>query len=894
MNGSSDNSAQTGVTSTEQPRRGRLTVFFGYADSSGKASAMLTAGYEAKQRGTDVVVGYINDENPSAQTTLLSEFEQLAPLQLEKNGERVYEFDLDAAIARRPQTVLIDGLAHQNEACCRHMKRYQDVEELLENGIDVYTTLNVQNIESLADTVAAVTGTRSEEYIPDAIFDNADCVKLVDTQINDLINRLEIKENSANRQSSGLADSDRKNYIVLREIALRRYATRFIYLNERKNLSARAGTAEHVLVCLSPSPANENIIRAASRMAKAFDGKFTALYVETPDFSALSNENRIILRKNISLARQLGAVVETTTGEDVATLVSEFARLSGVTKVVIGQRNALRKRLFAQPALSEQLALLAPSVEIYIIPNDITPRYGRVAPKLEVREIIYDLLKCLFILSLSTLLARLIYHFGYNRDSIIAIYIISTLFAAMLTKYRSMGVVLTVACILVFNFFFIGPGDGLMGGKYHLTYVLMLIAAAAICWFAHKTNQSATQAAKAAYRTKILLDTNQLMQKEKDADGVIRVTAQQLIRLLSKDILFYPVENGKLGLPRYFSVNGTGDGKEYMSEKERKAAEWVYINKKPAGALTLNFENLKCMYFAMRVGETVYGIVGVPLNKKPLESFADSIVRSILSEGALALEALRLAAEREQAALLAKNEQLRANLLRSISHDLRTPLTGISGAAGILLTSEDTLGTQKRKQLYSDIYENSMWLINVFENLLSVTRIEDGTMKLNITAELVDEVICEALRHINNNPEHIISVKNDDELMLANMDARLIIQVIINIVDNAVKYTPPASRIVISASRHGDFAAVEIADEGGGMSDEDKKRVFNMFYTVNKTVTDSRRSLGLGLALCKSIITAHGGEISVRDNCPHGGCVFRFTLPIKELELNEQTVNTRS
>ena len=287
------------------------------------------------------------------------------------------------------------------------------------------------------------------------------------------------------------------------------------------------------------------------------------------------------------------------------------------------------------------------------------------------------------------------------------------------------------------------------------------------------------------------------------------------------------------------------------------------------------------------MNQNVYGVVGIAVNGEPLGSFEYSVLLSMLGEGALALENEKNAREKEAAAILAKNEQLRANLLRSISHDLRTPLTSISGNASNLLTSANDFDEATKRQLYADIYDDSMWLINLVENLLSVTRIEEGRMNLNPSAELMDEVIAEALRHINRRSvEHEISVRSSEDFILAHMDARLIVQVVINIVDNAIKYTPAGSHIRIETEKAGAWVVVRIADDGPGISDEAKAQVFDMFYSGANRVADSRRSLGLGLFLCKSIVTAHGGTIAVRDNRPHG-TIFEFTLPAEEVELHE-------
>ena len=323
------------------------------------------------------------------------------------------------------------------------------------------------------------------------------------------------------------------------------------------------------------------------------------------------------------------------------------------------------------------------------------------------------------------------------------------------------------------------------------------------------------------------------------------------------------------------------------SDNEKAVAGWVFKNNKRAGATTETLSSAKCLYLAVRVNNTVYGVVGIVMGEKPLDPFENSILLSILGECALALENEKNAREKEKAAVLAKNEQLRANLLRAISHDLRTPLTSISGNASNLLSNGETFDTDTKKQLYTDIYDDSMWLIGLVENLLAVTRIEEGRLNLNISQNLIDDAITEALHHINRkSEEHHITVENEDELLLAKMDAKLIVQVIINLVDNAIKYTPQNSHIKIKSEKHGDKAVVSVADDGEGIPDEIKPRVFDMFYSGANKIADSRRSLGLGLSLCKSIINAHGGEITVSDNQPHG-TIFTFTLPIGEVKVYE-------
>ena len=326
---------------------------------------------------------------------------------------------------------------------------------------------------------------------------------------------------------------------------------------------------------------------------------------------------------------------------------------------------------------------------------------------------------------------------------------------------------------------------------------------------------------------------------------------------------------------------------KYLSEAERAVAEWVMRNNKRAGATTETLPDTGCLYMAVRVNDNVHGVVGIVIKEQPLDSFENSILLSILGECALALENEKNRREKEEVAMLARSEQLRANLLRAISHDLRTPLTSISGNASNLLSNGTFFDDDTKKQLYSDIYDDANWLINLVENLLTVTRIEEGRLNIRMSTDLVEDVIDEALRHINRKSvEHNIIVENEEELLLAKMDARLVVQVIINIVDNAIKYTPEGSNIVIRTRKQGDKAVVSIADDGQGISDEMKPRIFDMFYSGANKIVDSRRSLGLGLSLCKSIINAHGGEITVEDNMPHG-TVFTFTLISGEVQIHE-------
>lgn len=872
--------------------RGYLKIFFGYAAGVGKTYTMLEAAHTAKSRGVDVVVGYVEPHARPETTRLVQGLESLSPRIIEHNYIQLKEFDLDAALARKPELILVDELAHTNATCLRHHKRYQDIRELLAAGINVYTTVNVQHIESLNDMVASITGVLVRERIPDYVFDDADQVELVDIEPNDLIERLEAgKVYQLNQAKKALSNFfNRDNLIALREIALRRCADRINKMTElaKADKGTDYFTGEHILVCISSSPTNAKVIRTAARMASAFKGRLTALYIETSDYIHMDQKSLNTLSENMHLAQQFGARVEAVCGDDIAYQISEYARLSNVSKIVLG-RSQTKKHFFSKPSLVEQLTLTAPNLDIYIIPVKGTSVYRYQKYKEKPQFVLKDFLICICMIIVVTLIGYLFQNLGFSEANIITVYILGVLMISIMTSQRIYSIVSSFLSVLVFNFFFTNPYFTFQAydSGYPVTFIIMFLAAFITSGLAVQMKNSAKRAAQTAYRTKILLDTNQLLQKEKNKNGIIDVTCHQLMKLLNKDIIFYPVDELNLQNPIVFSIDDSKDIEKCINNNETAVATWVYKNNKHAGATTHTLGNAKCLYLALRVNENVYGVVGIRIKNKPLDPFEHSIVLSILGDAAMALEKEQVVRAKSKADLIAKNEQLRANLLRSISHDLRTPLTSISGSAGILLSSGDTLDEKNKKQLYTDIYDDSLWLINLVENLLSVTRIEDGTMQLNMTTELIEEVVHEALQHISRQGrEHHIQVQQDNEFILVKMDTRLMIQVIINLIDNAIKYTPKGSHILIHVFKQKQEVCIDVQDDGPGITDEMKPHIFDMFYTGNMKVADSRRSLGLGLALCKSIVNAHHGTMSVLDNQPKGA-ILRVILPIEEVILHE-------
>lgn len=654
---------------------------------------------------------------------------------------------------------------------------------------------------------------------------------------------------------------------------------------------------EHILVCLSASPSNARIIKTAAKMAKAFGGSFTALHVQTPNFEKMSDEDKKRLQSNIRLASHLGADITTVLGEDVSYQIAEFARISGVTKIVIGRSNIKRRHFWSKPTLTEKLSEIAPNLDIYIIPDNVSYGKYHIEKKNFTNAIIpsiKDAAVTIALLVAATAIGYSFYKLGFTDSNIITIYILGVLLTSILTKGYACSVVSSVLSVILFNFFLVEPRLTFQayGSGYPVTFVIMITASIITATLASKLKSHAKMSAQSAFRTKVLFDTNQLLQKAQDDDDIINITASQIVKLLDRDVIVYPEKSGKLMKGYLFTTESSRKVDAFFNEKEKSTAEWVFKNKKRAGASTNTHKDAKSLYLSIRINDNVYGVVGININGKPLDSYENSILLSILGECALAIENSRNAKEKELAAILAKNEKLRANLLRAISHDLRTPLTSISGNADNLISNYEKLDEDAKKQIFNDIFDDSQWLISLVENLLSITRIEEDRMNFNMSVQVLEDVIEEALKHIGRkNQNHKISVEYKDELMLARMDARLIIQVVLNLVDNAIKYTPEGSEIRITAEKKNGIISISVSDDGKGIPENSKPHVFEMFFTGENTVADSHRSLGLGLALCKSIINIHGGEITLSDNEPHG-CIFTFTLPSDEVIINEQNNDT--
>ena len=656
-------------------------------------------------------------------------------------------------------------------------------------------------------------------------------------------------------------------------------------MTEGKNESVTE-EKEHILVGISSAPSNAKIVRTAAKMAQAFNGTFTALYVKTPEAETMSAEDRARLDDNIRTAERLGATIATVYGDDVSFQIAEYARLSGVTKIVVGRSAINRRRFIGKPTLTDQLIATVPNVDVHIIPDGavrISEQKSAMFGKQKFTTILKELIISILILVCASGIGYLFSRLGFTDANIITIYILGVLITSAVTSSKICWVFSSVISVLVFNFLFTDPKFTFLAYDkgYPLTFAVMLSASLITGSLAAKMKSQAKQSSKAAFRTKVLFEANQLIQKTKDDKRILDIAAEQISKLLKRDVILI---SSDLTVSHY---GFQSDKVRVFSDDVEKIGKWVIDNRENAGKGTNNFSDDPYLYLPVKTAERVYGVVAVYACERPIDTFEHSVTESIIGEYALALERNRNARERELASVSAENERLRANLLRAISHDLRTPLTSISGNATNLISNGNFFDEETKLAIYKDIYGDSMWLINLVENLLSVTRLEEGRMNVNFTTELIDDVIGEAIKHVHDmNGNRKITVESSGKLILAKMDVRLIIQVVINLLDNAMKYTPENSTVTVTTEKKDGYVLVSIADDGCGIPDEEKERVFDMFYSGENKIADSRRSLGLGLALCKSIIKAHGGEITVTDNVPHGA-VFTFTLPAGEVEINE-------
>ena len=640
----------------EKEKKGKLCIFLGYAAGVGKTCAMLDAAHELLKEGVDLVSGYIEPHARPETSKREEGLEKVPPLLVPYKGIDLRELDLDAVLRRKPQLVLVDELAHTNAAGMRHRKRYEDIEEILDAGIDVYTTVNIQHLESLNDIVESITGIHVRERVPDKIFDSADQVKLVDIEPDILIERLKegkiYKAVQAERALQNFFAKDK--LIALREIALRRMAdkvNRLAILEHIQNESGENGEyyqGEHIMTCISAAPSCKKVIRSASRMAYAFHAKFTALYVET---TALQNAEPAVKKardENIHLAEALGAKVVTVFGDDIAFQIAEYARVSSVTKLVLGRTN--HRILLGQKkgTLTDQISEYMPELDIFIIPdmgNTGKKRYFLHTPKRYVSakatESLYmDLLKETAALCMATGVGFLFRKLGFVDADIIMGYLFSILILSLYTTRRYIAVSAAVLSVFLFDWFFVHPYYSLTfySGEYSVTFGIMLLFSIIISTVLSTGRRQARESAKIMYRTELLLENSRKMRRVENVKDLLMELSEKVLKLMNLSVVFYVGKDEKTTGPWLFPREGVSKEElgKTQDEKERAVVDWVMANKKRAGCCTHTLPDAKAMYLPIKTSEEIYGVMGIILEeKREIPSFEYGLLTAMLNEAAL-------------------------------------------------------------------------------------------------------------------------------------------------------------------------------------------------------------------------------------------------------------------
>lgn len=627
-----------------EQKYGKLKIFFGYCAGVGKTYAMLNEAQQKSVHGGDVVIGYIEPHDRKETTDLMYGLEQIEKKKIIYKNRVFYEFNLDAALKRHPELILVDELAHTNVHGSRHKKRYSDIEELLRAGIDVYTTVNVQHLESLYDIVESITRIKVNERIPDHIFDDADDVKLVDIEIDDLINRLKEGKIYHQKQAQRALENFfiRDNLTALREIALRRCADRINLITAKQNKSF---LKEHIMVCLGTSPTNQKVIRTAARMAQAFHADFTALYVETSQSKNMQKKQLNQLQSNLTLARHLKADIVSTYGDNIAYQISQYAKTSNVSKLVLG-RSYQKPSLIKKGTIVDQLTKATPNLEIFIIPDtNSTAQKTHLNFKKLTEFSLRETLITLFILSITTLIAFGLYYFNLNITNIILLYVLASCIIGMTTFYPIYNLIGTFISIILIDIFFIEPRFSLTvaSREYPLMLLVMIIVSVSISTMGHRLKKENALASMHSYSMDILLQISQRLQVAKSYDDIMQETCYQLNKMLNRTIIFYPVKNKELQSPVIYGTNINSKIKSILTSYDELAvAKWVFINNKNAGATTNTLPKAKAWYLAIRKNNIVYAVVGIVIKEDDdLIPYEKTLLKAILNEIVLAIDSIK-------------------------------------------------------------------------------------------------------------------------------------------------------------------------------------------------------------------------------------------------------------
>lgn len=862
--------------------RGKLKVFFGATAGVGKTYAMLGAAHEQQHDDVDVIVGWVETHGRAETEALLEGLTILPPRVVEHRGTTLREFDLDAALSRRPQLILMDELAHTNAPGSRHPKRWQDVKELLKAGINVYTTVNVQHLECLNDVVAQITGVRVSETVPDSVLEQADDVELIDLPPDDLLQRLKDgKVYMPEQAQQALQNFFRKgNLIALREMALRRTAERVdqqMEVYRRDHAVVRTWpAAETIMVCVNMKPRGPRLVRAARTMATGLHAKWIAVYVQTPRHLRMPQADRDRVNQTLRLAELLGAETVVLSGVNVAQELLSYARTRNVAKIIVGKPVRARWKEWVFGSVVAELVQQSGEPDIYVITGEAgeSRPLATQAVKRNSDWSSYGL--GMVGVALSTAVAWLMFPY-FGLANLIMVYLLGVVLVA--TRYgRGPSVLASVLSIAVFDFFFIPPylSFAVSDIQYLLTFGVMLVVALTISGLAVRTKQQAELARHQERRTAVLYALSRDLATHRGTGLLVQLAVKHLREVFDGQVAIFLADAGKrVQLQRGELLHFEFD------PKESGVAQWVFEHNERAGLGTDTLPGAKALYLPLVGSAGSIGVVAVrPAESNRLLDLDQLLLlESLVNQVALAIERTRLSEEAQQAHVHVETERMRNAILSSVSHDLRTPLATITGAASSLLDGQGQLDSAARLELARAIYREADRLDRLLRNLLDMMRIEAGAVQLSKEWHPVDEVVGAALARLEGRlRDHTVNTAFPADLPLVLVDGVLLEQVMINLVENAVKYAPPGSAIDLSASANDHEVVVEVGDRGPGIPVGEEVRIFDKFYRA-KPARES--GVGLGLTICRGIIEAHGGRIWA-ENRPGGGAVFRFAIPLLE------------
>jgi two-component system sensor histidine kinase KdpD len=865
---------------SEHPNRGRLKIFMGYAAGVGKTYAMLEAAHQRVQEGVNVVVGYVETHSRAETEGLLQQLQVIPRKQMIYHGVTLPEMDVDAILALHPELVLVDEFAHTNAPGSRHPKRYLDVEELLDAEIDVYTTLNIQHLESLNDVVAQVTGVVVRETVPDRVIDEASEIEVIDLPPDELLQRLkEGKVYIPDQAARAIEMFFRKgNLTALREMSLRRAAERVddqmrSYMQTRAILGPWAA-AERLLVCISPNPLAERLVRTTRRLADELNAEWFAIYVELVSRPELNPANRERVGRTLQLAEELGGKALTLAGHSIHDAVLEYAHRNNITKIVVGKPLRPRWQEWLAGSVVERLIHASGDIDIYVISSRPEPQKGGFLASWRPNSPWWRYLLSLALVALATLMGLFV-RGQLEPANLVMLYLASVVVAAIYLG-RGPSLLAAITGVLVFDFFLVPPPltFAVDDTQYIITFIGLFVVSLVVSTLTVRVREQAEASIQREAQTTALYNLGRDLTAATDLEDVANIIFLHVGQVFGREVAIFLPEGQRV--KTFASTSGyTPD------ENELAVANWAFEHEQPAGrgTDTLPAAPLRCQPL-----KTARGLVGVlGLRPKQLGSLLTLEQRLALDafahQAALALERATLVEQARQAELLQATEKLQAALLNSISHDLRTPLVAITGALSALNEDDGSLDEVTRRSLVENACGEADRLNRLVGNLLNMTRIESGALKLAREPCDISDLVGSALEIVEGRLSgRRVGVSIPPDLPLVNLDFVLIVQVLVNLLDNAIKYSPDGQLIEVSVCREEDKVQIMIADRGSGIPPEDLERVFDKFYRVQRSGNIS--GTGLGLSICKGIVEAHGGNIRA-DNRMGGGARIMLDLPIE-------------